>query len=164
MFTPSTLTLSRQLIEKAQASGMQVATAESCTGGLLSAALTAVAGSSTVFERGFVTYSNEAKHDCLNVDWKILDTHGAVSAETATAMVKGVQANSQASLFCSITGVAGPGGGSEAKPVGTVYIGIGVQDENGFKALAHHNLFSGDRDEVRQQTVDTALELMIAVL
>ena len=112
------------LLEVARARGLTVATAESCTGGLVAAALTEIAGSSDVFDRGFVTYSNAAKIRQLDVPPALIAQHGAVSEPVAAAMAEGALANSDADLAVSITGVAGPGGGSEAKPVGLVCFGI----------------------------------------
>lgn len=135
-----------------------LATAESCTGGLIAAAMTDRPGSSSVFERGFVTYSNEAKTELLDVPKDILMKHGAVSSQVATAMVKGAIAHSRAELALSVTGIAGPDGGTEAKPVGLVYIGFG--DKVGVVEVAEHR-FKGDRDSVRKQTVEAALKHMI---
>ncbi len=107
-------------LSTARAKGLKIAVAESCTGGLLAGVLTEIAGSSDVFERGFVTYSNEAKRQLLGVPAGIIEAHGAVSAETARAMAEGALAHSPADVTAAVTGVAGPGGGSEAKPVGHV--------------------------------------------
>ncbi|MGB0843579.1 MAG: CinA family protein [Alphaproteobacteria bacterium] len=161
MFSAQIHDLAQSLVSQAAASGYKIAVAESCTGGLLGGAITAVSGSSSVFDRGFITYSNEAKNQCLNVELEKLDNFGAVSPEVATAMVKGLFENTDADLYCSITGVAGPSGGSAEKPVGTVYIGIGKSDIHGLEVLAHHNLFSGDREQIREQSLRVALELML---
>lgn len=142
---------------KERASGkLYVATAESCTGGMLSAALTNIAGSSTFFERGFVTYSNEAKQEILGVSKHTLDTYGAVSEETAMEMAKGCLANSRAQYALSITGIAGPSGGTAEKPVGMVCFGLASKQE----ARTYSFNFSGDRDSVRHQASIKALELL----
>ena len=137
---------------------LRVATAESCTGGLVAGAITSVAGSSDWFERGFVTYSNDAKTEMLGVPAEAIAAHGAVSAEVACAMAEGALANSRASFAVSVTGIAGPGGGSAAKPVGTVWIAIAASGE---KAVASLLLASGDRAAIRQASVARALELLI---
>lgn len=134
-----------------------VATAESCTGGLVAAALTSIAGSSAVVERGFVTYSNQAKVDMLGVPMALIERHGAVSAEVAAAMAAGALAHSQAHMAVSITGIAGPGGASPGKPVGLVHFALARHD---VPPLTHHRLFSGDRDAVRLAAALFALELL----
>ena len=131
-----------------------LATAESCTGGMLGAALTARAGSSDVFERGFITYSYESKTEILGVPASTIKKHGAVSAQTAKAMAEGALTHSRADVAVAITGIAGPGGGMPGKPVGLVYIGYGTKD--GITTAEHH--FTGDRDFVREQTCRAALE------
>ncbi|MEQ8449808.1 MAG: CinA family protein [Nitratireductor sp.] len=142
--------------------GLMLATAESCTGGMIASALTDIAGSSAVVDRGFVTYSNEAKMEMLGVTAGTLAAHGAVSAETARAMAAGALARSRAGLAVSVTGVAGPGGGSAEKPVGLVWFGVA---EKGRETETHRKIFAGqDRDAVRQNTVRTALELILARL
>jgi nicotinamide-nucleotide amidase len=138
--------------------GERVATAESCTGGLIAAACTSLAGSSDWFERGFVTYSNDAKSEMLGVPAALIAAHGAVSAEVACAMAEGALALSRASFAVSVTGIAGPGGGSAAKPVGTVWIGVAASGE---KAVASLLQASGDRAAIRQASVARALELLI---
>ena len=138
--------------------GERIATAESCTGGLIAAACTSLAGSSDWFERGFVTYSNDAKTEMLGVPAEAIAAHGAVSAEVACAMAEGALANSRASFAVSVTGIAGPGGGSAAKPVGTVWIAIAASGE---KAVASLLLASGDRAAIRQASVARALDLLI---
>lgn len=145
-----------RLIDACRARGWRVATAESCTGGLIGAAITAIAGSSDVYERGFVTYSNEAKTELLDVPATLIAEVGAVSAEVAEAMARGALARSRADLAISVTGVAGPGGGTEAKPVGLVYIGIMA---TGGEPVAHRFVFPGDREAVRLSSVREALEL-----
>ena len=139
---------------------LKLATAESCTGGMISAACTDLAGSSEWFERGFVTYSNEAKVELLGVDASLIDTHGAVSEHVARAMAFGAIRRSKAQVSIAVTGVAGPSGGSVAKPVGTVWFGFSV-----LGALHSERLhFDGDRAAVRQQTVLHALNRTLALL
>lgn len=137
-----------------------LACAESCTGGLISANITDVSGASDVFDRGFVTYSNEAKQDHLGVESETLAQLGAVSAQTAKEMAKGALKASQADIAISVTGIAGPSGGSAEKPVGLVYIGIAYRDQ--IDAFEHH--FSGSRQDVREQTVIQAFQHIKDVL
>ena len=137
-----------------RAAGLRLATAESCTGGLIAAACTAIAGSSDWFERGFVTYSNEAKTEMLGIDAALIRAHGAVSAEVARAMADGALRHSRADLSVAVTGVAGPGGGSTDKPVGTVWLALA---RRGRAAQAELLQLSGDRAAVRAQTVVQAL-------
>ncbi len=149
--------LASALLEACEAHGVMVATAESCTGGMIIAALTDIAGSSAVVDRGFITYSNEAKMDMLGVSEATLKAHGAVSRETALEMAAGALAHSRASLALAVTGVAGPGGGSPEKPVGLVWFGIA---RKGAPAEAEFRLFEDNgRDFVRRETVRTALGL-----
>lgn len=145
------------LIGSAQALGLRIATSESCTGGLIAAALTAIPGSSAVFERGFVTYSNEAKIEMLGVPATLIAVHGAVSEEVARAMAEGALAHSLADIAIAVTGIAGPGGGTEAKPVGLVHLACA---RNGTQTL-HYECRFGDigRDGVREATVRAALAL-----
>lgn len=142
----------------AEARGLTVATAESCTGGLLSAALTEAAGASAIFDRGFVTYCNEAKQDLLGVPAQIIERHGAVSRETALAMAEGAIRHSRADLAVSITGIAGPTGGTPDKPVGLVWFGV---SRKGRQTRAIERRF-GDlgRSRVRYFSVLTALDLL----
>lgn len=116
----------RHVVERASALGLVLATAESCTGGLIAALLTEIPGSSAVVDRGFVTYSNQAKAELLGVPLSLIDAHGAVSREVALAMVEGALAGSSADMAVSVTGIAGPGGGSRDKPVGLVHFGFAV--------------------------------------
>lgn len=157
MFTELVEKLSNHL----EAQDIMLATAESCTGGMIAAAMTERAGSSAVFERGFVTYSNEAKIEALGVDETIIAQYGAVSPKTALAMALGVLDYSRADLAVSVTGIAGPSGGSEAKPVGLVYIGV-AKKGGVSEAFEHH--FEGDRTTVRKQTVSAALTHLIDLL
>jgi nicotinamide-nucleotide amidase len=138
-----------------------LATAESCTGGLIAAACTGLAGSSEWFDRGFVTYSNEAKQDMLGVDAGLIRRHGAVSREVALAMAAGALLHSRAHVAVAVTGIAGPGGGTPDKPVGTVWLATAVDDG---AAQALHLQLPGDRAAVRQATVQQALQRLLALL
>ena len=138
-----------------------LATAESCTGGWAAQAMTAIAGSSVWFERGFVTYSNDAKQEMLGVSALTLKSHGAVSEKTAREMALGALLRSKADVSLAVTGVAGPTGGSDAKPVGTVCFAWAMK--NG-AVRAETRRFSGDRDSVRRQSVVRALEGVLEVL
>lgn len=150
------------LIVKAKERGFRIATAESCTGGLVSAALTDIPGASDVFDRGFVTYSNAAKIDMLGVSDAILAEHGAVSAETAQVMAKGALEHSLADVAVAITGVAGPGGGTPQKPVGLVHFACA---KRGGAVVALERRFGPlPRRDIRQAAVDQALDLMISAL
>ncbi len=140
------------------ARGARLATAESCTGGLIAAACTSLAGSSDWFERGFVTYSNAAKTELLGVPAALVEAHGAVSAEVARAMAEGALAHSPADLAVAVTGIAGPGGARPGKPVGTVWLAIA---RRGAKAEARLLQLGGDRAAVRQATVTQALDALI---
>ncbi len=137
--------------------GLTVATAESCTGGLAAAALTAIAGASDVVECGFVTYSNPAKTALLGVAPALLDSHGAVSEAVARAMAEGALARSGAGIAVAVTGIAGPGGGSAAKPVGLVHFACA---RRGAATVARREVFAGDRDAIRLQAALTALALL----
>lgn len=150
--------LARDVLDRARARGLMVATAESCTGGLVSAALTEIAGSSSVMDRGFVTYTNEAKRDLLGVRAETLTRFGAVSAETAAEMAEGALARSQAQLAVSITGIAGPGGGSAGKPVGLVW--FGVAGEGRETRTVQRRFGDVGRERVRVLSVETALTLL----
>ncbi|TPK70161.1 CinA family protein [Mesorhizobium sp. B2-4-15] len=150
------------LFEACRERGIMVATAESCTGGMIIAALTDIAGSSAVVDRGFITYSNEAKMDMLGVRAATLDAHGAVSRETAVEMAAGALARSRAGLTLAVTGIAGPGGGSVEKPVGLVWFGVGL---DGKMVTAERMLFADKgRDFIRRETVRHALELGLKAL
>ncbi len=139
---------------------LKVVTAESCTGGLVAATLTAIAGSSDVVERGFVTYANEAKREMLGVPWDALLGHGAVSEPVARAMATGALAHSQADIAVSVTGVAGPGGGSEDKPVGLVHL---AAVRAGHDPIVERHVFPGDRDVIRRVSVLTALAMLASL-
>lgn len=141
--------------ERLHAQGLTITTAESCTGGWVAKALTDIAGSSAWFERGFVTYSNRAKQEMLGVSPEVIDTQGAVSEAVVREMVRGAIANSAADLALAISGVAGPGGGTVEKPVGTVWFAWG---RSGDTPVTHVERFDGDREQVRRQAVLTALQ------
>ncbi len=143
------------LADALRARGWQLATAESCTGGLIAAGCTAMAGSSDWFERGFVTYSNAAKTELLGVPAALIDTHGAVSEPVARAMAEGALGHSRADVAVAVTGIAGPGGGTPDKPVGTVWLAWSVR---GGTTQARRLQLSGDREAVRQGTVSEALQ------
>lgn len=149
--------LAETVLAEARAKGLKIATAESCTGGLVSGALTDVPGSSDVVERGFVTYSNDAKAELLGVDPAVIATHGAVSEAVALAMAAGALANSRADLAVAITGVAGPGG-SEAKPEGLVHFATALK--NGAPTHVENRFGAIGRVNVREASVRTALELL----
>ncbi|HEX7822812.1 MAG TPA: CinA family protein [Sphingobium sp.] len=156
------VTLARRVIEENAAAGRRISVAESCTGGLVAAALTEIPGSSDVVEIGFVTYSNGAKMSALGVNEDVLDTFGAVSIATAWAMARGALNKSDADVAVSITGVAGPGGGTEAKPVGTVVFARAVRGEDPDKVIAEQRLFENNgRAGVRLQAALCALELLL---
>jgi nicotinamide-nucleotide amidase len=150
------------LLDACRQRDFKLATAESCTGGLLAATLTAVPGSSDVFDRGFVTYSDEAKRDMLGVSPALIDRHGAVSEELARAMVDAALDRSQADLAVSITGIAGPDGGSAEKPVGLVHFAARQRDGE----TVHERVLFGDvgRGEVRRLSVAQALALFASLL
>ena len=141
-----------------RARGWRCCTAESCTGGLIAAACTAVAGSSDWFERGYVTYSNTAKHEDLGVEAALIAAHGAVSEPVALAMAEGALRHAGADLAVAVTGIAGPGGAVPGKPVGTVWLALAARD--GRASQAWRLQLDGDRSAVREQTVARALEAM----
>jgi nicotinamide-nucleotide amidase len=159
VFEAETLTLAQSVLDACRARGWHVATAESCTGGLVAGALTAIAGSSDVVERGFVTYSNEAKSELLGVPPETIAAHGAVSSETAAAMAEGAVARAPVDLAISVAGVAGPGGGSATKPVGLVIFGLARRDG---LCRTERRIFDGDRSAVRQAALQVALGLLAA--
>jgi nicotinamide-nucleotide amidase len=145
------------LLDACRQAGVRIATAESCTGGLIAAALTAVAGSSDVVERGFVTYSNAAKAEQLGVPMDLIMRHGAVSDAVAIAMAEGALAHSRADIAVSVTGIAGPGGATTAKPVGLVHLGCA---RRGGAVLHEQRTFAGDRTAVREQSVILAFAMI----
>ncbi|AKH21922.1 nicotinamide-nucleotide amidase [Sedimenticola thiotaurini] len=151
----------REVAEQLRSRQLKLAAAESCTGGWIAKVLTDIAGSSEWFERGFVTYSNQAKQEMLGVEAGTLRAHGAVSEAVVREMVSGALAHSQADLALSVSGIAGPGGGSVEKPVGTVWFGW---QRRGGEALATCYCFAGDREAVRRQAVLTALQGVLELL
>ncbi|HVY15834.1 MAG TPA: CinA family protein [Rhodopila sp.] len=157
MLPESTLIEAEALLSACRSKRIMLATAESCTGGLISAALTAIAGSSDVVDRGFVTYSNQAKSEAIGVPMALIETHGAVSQQVAAAMAEGALVRSQAAIAIAVTGVAGPGGGSADKPVGLVWFGLA---RTGSPAITDHKIFPGDRTEIRAATVAHALKMI----
>jgi nicotinamide-nucleotide amidase len=152
----------REVVEANRAAGRRIAVAESCTGGLVSAAITEIAGSSDVFEAGYVTYSNAAKVHELKVSEEVVETFGAVSVATAWAMARGALAATDADVAVAITGVAGPGGGSPSKPVGTVVFARAERDADPAKIIADQKFFDEpNRAGVRLQAALCALELLM---
>jgi nicotinamide-nucleotide amidase len=154
--TPALLAEAEALLTLLRGRGLMLATAESCTGGLVAATLTAIPGSSDVVERGFVTYSNAAKTAQLGVPADLIARHGAVSAEVAEAMARGALGHSLAQVAISVTGIAGPGGATEAKPLGLVFIGLA--DAAG--AAVQRHVFAGDRTAVRDASVAASFGLV----
>jgi nicotinamide-nucleotide amidase len=146
-----------QLIALYRAKELRIATAESCTGGMIAAAITDIGGSSDVFERGFVTYSNAAKTELIGVPADLIVHHGAVSVHVAREMAIGALKHSPADIAIAVTGVAGPGGGTEAKPVGLIYLATA---RRGGDPVVERHQFHGTRAEIRQATVERALEML----
>ena len=157
IFPPDIITSATELLVRCRDSSVMLATAESCTGGLIAAALTEIAGSSDVVDRGFVTYSNEAKSDLVGVRAELIVEHGAVSEAVARAMAEGALARSRASLSVAVTGVAGPGGGTVEKPVGLVHFACA---NTGAETAHRSEIFAGDRGAVRLATLRLALAMM----
>jgi len=158
MFDDAMRAQSEQLLQKLRDNNLMIATAESCTGGLIAGLLTEIAGSSDVVERGYVTYSNEAKNECLGVPMELIEEHGAVSEDVARAMARGAVHRSRASISVAVTGVAGPGGGTAEKPVGLVHVAVARRSGD----VLHKRLQLGviGRAEVRMATVREALVLI----
>jgi nicotinamide-nucleotide amidase len=150
--------LAEEVLTRCRAKKLMLATAESCTGGMIAAALTDIAGSSDVVERGFVTYSNRAKTELLGVPGTLLARVGAVSAEVAEAMAAGALAHAPVDVAVAVTGIAGPGGGSAEKPVGLVHFGIA---RRGGRVRTVREIFPGDRAAVRRAAVERALHLLL---
>ena len=147
------------LLHACRARGFTVATAESCTGGLIAGALTAISGSSAVVDRGYVVYSNRAKEEMLGVPRDMLATHGAVSEAVAIAMAEGALARAGTDIAIAVTGIAGPGGATPGKPVGLVHLACARRKR---PTLHHREVFAGDRDAVRHATILRALEMMMS--
>ena len=152
---------SAALLEKALGKGVVFATAESCTGGLIAAMITEIPGSSNWFDRGFVTYTNQAKMDLLGVKEDTLKNYGAVSEQTVREMVAGALKRSRATVAVAVSGIAGPGGGTPDKPVGTVWVAFGIKNQ-AIKARCLH--LNGSRSQIRKQVVDEALRGLLACI
>jgi nicotinamide-nucleotide amidase len=159
MIALSLLADARTLLTACRARGIRLATAESCTGGLIVATLTAIAASSDVVDRGFVTYSNEAKHEVLGVPMTLIARVGAVSDEVAQSMAEGALARSRADIAVSVTGIAGPGGGSAEKPVGLICFGLASR---GHAVTGERQVFPGDRTAIRTAAVAHAFAMIRA--
>jgi len=160
MMTRRLITDATDLLQALRDRGLMVATAESCTGGMIAGTLTEVAGSSDVVDRGFVTYSNEAKHDMLGIPLDMINEHGAVSEPVAIAMAEGALRNSRADIAVSVTGVAGPGGGTDTKPVGLVHIACA---RRGGPTMHQRHVFADrGRGWIRQETVAQAFRIIRA--
>jgi nicotinamide-nucleotide amidase len=153
--------LAAQVGKRLEQKHFRLATAESCTGGWIAASVTAIAGSSAWFERGFVTYSNEAKHELLGVPEDLIQRHGAVSEPVALAMARGALQHSRAEVAVSVTGIAGPGGATPDKPVGTVCFSWAGPGERHVARTCH---FPGDREAVRRRSVEAALQGLLEAL
>lgn len=162
MFSSPLLRLAERVLVDARAQKLRIATAESCTGGLIAAALTEIPGSSDVFDRGFIVYSNRAKSDLLGVPGDMIADMGAVSEAVARTMAEGAVANSNAHMAVAVTGIAGPGGGTAMKPVGLVHIAA-CRENRSILHVAEH---FGDigRSEVRMKTVESALNMLLCLL
>ncbi len=157
---PEIVTLAQQVIDQNARAGRTIAVAESCTGGLVSAALTEIPGSSKVFDRGYVTYSNEAKQEILGVQPDIIETFGAVSVATAWAMAQGALKHSNADIAVAVSGIAGPEGGSELKPVGTVVFAWATRDSD--EVNAEDRFIAGaSRSEIRYKAALDVLKLLL---
>jgi nicotinamide-nucleotide amidase len=161
MFSAALLTQAEKLLAEARAKGLKIVTAESCTGGLIAALLTEIPGSSDVVERGFVTYSNESKHELLGVPDDLIAQHGAVSAEVARAMALGALKHARADLAVAVTGIAGPSGGTKDKPVGLVHLATARGDH----VIRLESRF-GDvgRSQVRLASIEAALQMLQSLL
>jgi len=162
MFPPPLVQLAITVLNEARKKGLRIATAESCTGGLIAGLLTEIPGSSDVVERGFVTYSNEAKADLLCIPFSLIQDNGAVSETVARAMAEGAIRKSLAQISVAVTGIAGPGGGTDTKPVGLVHMAAARED--GPTLHEEHHFGDIGRTEVRLATVEAALKLVKRVL
>lgn len=159
------LNIAKELADVLVPQGWKIALAESCTGGLVCATLTELAGSSEWFERGYITYSNQAKTECLGVAAELIGSYGAVSEPVAKAMAEGALTNAKVKAAVAITGIAGPSGGSAEKPVGTVCFGWSIQNAAGaLKTTCTTKVFQGDRQSVRLQATNYALSELLALL
>ena len=150
--------LAKQIIDIGRKNKVVISAAESCTGGMIGAAITSISGSSTVYDRGFITYSNNSKAELLGIDINLINQHGAVSQEIARLMAEGCLIKSNSNLSVSVTGVAGPGGGTKDKPVGLVYIGV----KNGKKIIVSKNQFKNQgRTAIQKATVKKTINLIL---
>lgn len=156
MFSDTHINQATALLKSYKSKGLKLATAESCTGGLISALLTEISGSSDVFECGFVTYSNKSKINLLGVDATLIEQYGAVSEEVSRAMAQGAITKTGVDIAVSVTGVAGPSGGTAEKPVGLVYIAVATKNN----IICEKNIFSGNRENIRLQSVAKTLEML----
>lgn len=161
MFPPQLLERAAKALDAAKTKDVRIATAETVTSGLVSSCLTSVPGASKIFERGFVLYHETAKASGLGVPESVSRAHGAVSAEVTKALADGALSHSTAGVAVAVTGYAGPGGGNERDPVGTVYIAAATKDK---PTLVERHVFSGDRDAVRMQAVGAALDALVRAL
>lgn len=161
MLTNKIITHAIKTIEICKKADLKLSTVESCTGGLITAYLTSVSGSSDVVDRGFTTYSNEAKNELVGVPLETIKRYGAVSEQVAQAMAEGGLKNSVSDIVISVTGIAGPGGGTKEKPVGLVHFGCATRLND---TLTFQKIFEGDREEVRSKTVLMALKLVEGAL
>jgi nicotinamide-nucleotide amidase len=158
MFSTELTQLSKSLIKICKLNNIKIATAESCTGGLIAGYLTAIPGSSDIFDRGYTTYSNDSKIEMLNVPANMILSYGAVSRNVAIAMSEGALNNAPVQLTVAVTGVAGPSGGTVKKPVGTVHIAC---SRMGKATITKCHLFNGNRDQIRESTVKEAINMML---
>lgn len=156
MFDNSHYQQAIELLEKCRSKGVKLVTAESCTGGLISALFTEISGSSDVFECGFITYSNSSKIKFLGVDSALIEQHGAVSEQVASAMARGAIKKTNADIAVAVTGIAGPSGGTKEKPVGLVYIAVANKNS----VICQKNIFDGNRSEIRLKSVTKALDML----
>jgi nicotinamide-nucleotide amidase len=159
MFPVNLLYLAENVIKMLKKQNLHLVTAESCTGGLIAGCLTAVSGASDVINQGFITYANQAKSDLLGVPQAILLEHGAVSETVSKLMAEGAISGGGGDVSVSVTGIAGPGGGSDKKPVGLVHVSVA---QNGGDTLHECHIFSGDRDAIRLQTIEAAFKLLLS--
>ncbi|MDJ1257404.1 MAG: CinA family protein [Candidatus Midichloria sp.] len=162
IFSDTTFNTAKLIIQTAEQQRIKIAGAESCTGGLIAGVLTSVPGSSAVFEFGIVSYANHAKSSILKIPAEVIAKHGAVSSEVALTMAEGLNKIYSNNLVFTVTGIAGPGGGSAAKPVGTVFIGISNLESNKIDVVKQH--FVGDRATIRMKTVDFVLQMILSQL
>ena len=158
IFPQSLIDIAQQALESCRGSGLTLVVAESCTGGMVAACFTSLAGASAVLDRGFVTYTNRSKQELLGVPPHLFTSVGAVSEEVARAMAEGAIEHSQANVSVSVTGIAGPGGATVGKPVGLVHI---ASARKGRATLHERHIFSGDRDAVRRQATEAAFRLLL---